>query len=292
MSTSRDLGWLTGDLLPGVELPGTGIHGLSVDSRSVDTGDLFFAYPGIAADGRDHIDEAVTRGAAAVLFESDCTNTRYSGKVPLVPVNGLRDKVGSVAERFYDDPCRDLFVVGVTGTNGKTSCAHLLAQALESEGIRAALIGTLGYGFTGDLEKSALTTPDPVTLHKVLRDLLDRGATHVCMEVSSHALAQGRVSGMSFDAALFTNLTHDHLDYHEDLQDYAAAKEILFRFPSLRFAVINGDDEFGCELATRVSVPVRMYGLAQGDVTAEAVSTDLSGLRLVIRAGPDRKSVV
>jgi len=285
MSHSVDLGLLVGDMLPGSQLPAIAVEGLSVDSRLVKAGDLFFAYPGTSADGRDHIDEALANGASIVLYESEYTEISYSDRGPLIPVSGVREKVGVIAERFYGNPCRDLFVTGVTGTNGKTSCAHLLAQSLESEGIRTGLIGTLGCGFVNDLEKSALTTPDPVTLHRMLRDLRDRGATHVCMEVSSHALAQGRVSGISFDAALFTNLTHDHLDYHDGLEDYGAAKEILFRFPSLRFAVINADDDFGRELAGRMTIPVRLYGVSSGDVTAETVTAEVSGLRLEIRTG-------
>ncbi len=283
MTPSKGLGQVVGDLLSDADVAGIEINGLSVDSRSVAEGYLFFAYPGATADGRHYFSEALARGASAVLTESEGKEIRYLARVPLIPVNRLREKVGVVAERFYDNPCRDLFVVGVTGTNGKTSCAHLLAQSLQTEGIRAAFIGTLGWGFIGDLKNSALTTPDPVTLHRMLRDLRELGATHVCMEVSSHALAQGRVSGMSFDAALFTNLTHDHLDYHDGLEDYAAAKEILFRFPSLRFAVINGDDDFGRDLAARVSVPVWVYGFSKGDVTLDGVSIDVSGLSLVIK---------
>lgn len=288
MTKSMKLDQLIDDLLPDVALPCIEIHGLSVDSRLVKEGDLFFAYPGSGADGRDHIDEALSKGASAVLFESEASDICDLDHGVLIPVDGLREKVGVVADRFYGYPSRELFVVGVTGTNGKTSCTHLLAQSLEAEGVHTALIGTLGCGFLDDLQKSPLTTPDPVTLHRVLRDLLDRGASHVCMEVSSHALVQGRVSGVAFDAALFTNLTHDHLDYHDGLEDYAAAKEILFRFPSLSFAVINSDDVFGRELTGRVSVPVQGYGISNGDVTAESVIADVSGLRLVIRSSQGR----
>jgi UDP-N-acetylmuramoyl-L-alanyl-D-glutamate--2,6-diaminopimelate ligase len=218
------------------------------------------------------------------VYEADEADIPDIGTVPLIAVKGLREQVGVIAERFFDDPGRDLFIIGITGTNGKTSCAHLLAQAFERLDVCAAVIGTLGWGLVHDLHKISLTTPDPVSLHRTLRDIRTLGATHVCMEVSSHALAQGRVSGVSFDAALFTNLSHDHLDYHNNFADYAAAKELLFEFPALRFAVINRDDDFGRELATRVTAPTWTYGLSGADVTAGKVEAGVCGLNLELKS--------
>ncbi len=288
MNTVKTLGRILGDLLFDIELRDVAIDGLSIDSRQCGRGDLFFAYPGVAVDGRDHISEAIERGVSAVVYEAGDADIPAISTVPLLAVNGLREKVGIIAERFFDHPGRDLFIIGITGTNGKTSCAHLLAQAFQRLNVRAALIGTLGWGFVHELQKVPLTTPDAVSLHRILRDIRALGATHVCMEVSSHALAQGRVSGVSFDAALFTNLSHDHLDYHNDFAGYGAAKELLFEFPALRFAVINRDDNFGRELASRVTVPTWTYGLCAGDVTAGKIEAGVSGLDLELKsnAGP------
>ncbi|MFV2093633.1 MAG: UDP-N-acetylmuramoyl-L-alanyl-D-glutamate--2,6-diaminopimelate ligase, partial [Hyphomicrobiales bacterium] len=284
MNTTKTLGRILADLLPDAGLQGVAITDLKIDSRQCGSGDLFFAYPGDAADGRDHITEAVERGASVVVYEAADADIADCATVPLIAVDGLREKVGIIADRFFDNPGRDLFIIGITGTNGKTSCAHLLAQAFARLDVRAAVIGTLGWGFVHDLHKASLTTPDPVTIHRMLRNIRALGATHVCMEVSSHALAQGRVSGVAFDAALFTNLSHDHLDYHNDFADYAAAKELLFEFPALRFAVINRDDDFGRELASRVTAATWTYGLGAGDVTADKIEASVTGLNLVLKS--------
>jgi len=288
MKSAKTLGLILGDLLSDDSLMGEAIGGLSLDSRRVSRGDLFFAYPGLVADGRTYITEAIEHGASVVVYEAEGADIPETGMIPAVAVNGLREKVGIIAERFFGNPGQDLFIIGITGTNGKTSCAHLLAQAFEALGVHAAIIGTLGWGFVHKLHKAQLTTPDPVSLHCMLHDVHALGATHVCMEVSSHALVQGRVSGVSFDAALFTNLTHDHLDYHDDIADYAAAKKILFEFPTLRCAVINRDDDFGKELASRVTAPTWTFGVSQGDVTARSVEAGVSGLDVVLdsKAGP------
>lgn len=286
MKSAKSLGQILGVWLTDSNVADIEINGLCIDSRKVNKGDLFFAYPGDGADGRDYIGQAISHGAVAVLCEPGVT--RDAWPVPVIYVDGLREKVGPMAERFFDAPGEALFIVGITGTNGKTSCAHLMAQALVTLGVNSGLIGTLGWGFIDDLQKNLLTTPDPVSLHGMLKTLKDRGATHVCMEVSSHALAQGRVSGISFDAALFTNLTHDHLDYHNSFDSYADVKARLFTSTDLRFAVINGDDEFGRELVRSVTVPTWTYGLRRGDVKADNIEAGIDGLnlKLVCRAGP------
>ena len=264
------------------------ITGLQIDSRRVAPGDAFFAYPGLDADGRDHIDEALERGAVAIVYEARDANVSSMRTLPFIAICGLRDLVSIVAEKFFRNPSRDLFVVGITGTNGKTSCAHLLAQAFGRLGIEAAIVGTMGWGFPGKLTKAKLTTPDPVSLHRRLFELRQLGATHVCMEVSSHALSQGRVSGVSFDAAVFTNLTHDHLDYHASIDEYAAAKALLFEFSTLQFNIINHDDSFGEKLISSVKNSVWTYGVSDGDVHARDIEIDQSGLRLTLDspAGP------
>ena len=284
MTTVKPLGELLGQWLTDTNLADMAISGLSIDSRRVVKGDLFFAYPGGTFDGRNYIDDAVGRGASIVVYEADGCVTPPKASVPVVSMHALREKVGVIAERFFDSPGKDLFIVGITGTNGKTSCAHLLAQAFCSLDVNSGLIGTLGWGFVGDLRRNSLTTPDPVSLHHMLQKLRAQGATHVCMEVSSHALAQGRVSGVCFDAALFTNLSHDHLDYHDNLQDYAEAKAQLFESTTLRFAVINGDDEFGRHLVERVRAPTWTFGIDRGDVTTSEIKTGVTGLNLVLQS--------
>src|SRR5690606_25115219 len=180
--------------------------------------------------------------------------------VPVLALPRLSEKIGLIADRFYGHPSRDLFIVGVTGTNGKTSCSHFLAQALERSAHRCGVIGTLGYGLYGALAGSSHTTPDAVTLHALLADLRDRGARSVAMEVSSHGLAQGRVNGVAFDVGIWTNLTRDHLDYHGDMDAYFAAKQRLFEMPGLRYAVVNADDEYGrrlCQCLPAGAEPIR-----------------------------------
>ena len=283
MSHSKSLSELLGHWLTDTAAAQTPVTGLALDSRQVAPGDLFFAYPGAAGDGRDYIDHAIVRGAAAIVYEEGDATVPLEPGIPAMPVNQLRDKVSVIAARFFDNPGQTLFIVGITGTNGKTSCAHLLAQAFSSLGVRSGLIGTLGSGFVNNLKKNPLTTPDPITLQSKLKELKEQGATHVCMEVSSHALAQGRVSGVSFDAALFTNLSHDHLDYHCSFEDYANAKARLFE-TTLRFAVINRDDEFGQRLVKKVNTTTWTFGLVQGDVSATKVEVGLNGLSVALKS--------
>jgi UDP-N-acetylmuramoyl-L-alanyl-D-glutamate--2,6-diaminopimelate ligase len=240
------------------------ISGVSLDSRRVRSGDLFIALPGSRAQGHTFIDAAIAAGAAAVVFDG---RAQLSGNfvVPVIAVDDLPHKVGVIAERFYGHPSRELLMIGVTGTNGKTSCSHFIAQALNGAAKPSAVIGTLGNGLVGRLDAATHTTPDAVTLHAMLRGFVEQEVGQVAMEVSSHGLDQGRVSGVSFDVAVFTNLTRDHLDYHGDMKSYGRAKARLFAMPGLRHAVINGDDEFGQELLTQLPASVKsvVYTLGQ-----------------------------
>lgn len=225
------------------------IRELTLDSRKVRPGDLFLAVPGSQQDGRVHIADAVARGAAAVAYEAEGAPAMHAESAVLVPVKGLAGQLSAIAGRFYGEPSRALQLVGITGTNGKTSVSQLLAQALDLLGQRCGLVGTLGNGFHGALEQGKHTTPDPVGVQATLAGLKQAGARAVAMEVSSHGLDQGRVAALQFDVAVFTNLSRDHLDYHGDMQAYGAAKAKLFAWPSLRCRVINLDDAFGRELA-------------------------------------------
>jgi len=225
------------------------IRELTLDSRNVRGGDLFLAVPGGSFDGRDHIADALKRGAAAVAYEVEGAKVLPITDVPLIPVKGLSAQLSDIAGRFYGDPSRNLNLVGVTGTNGKTSVTQLVAQALDLLGQHCGIVGTLGTGFYGSLQSGRHTTPDPIAVQATLSDLRKAGAKAVAIEVSSHGLDQGRATALAFDVAVLTNLSRDHLDYHGTMQAYGAAKAKLFAWSDLRCRVINIDDEFGRTLA-------------------------------------------
>jgi UDP-N-acetylmuramoyl-L-alanyl-D-glutamate--2,6-diaminopimelate ligase len=226
-----------------------GIRRLVSDSRAVRAGDTFVAYPGETRDGRDYITDALRAGAASVLWEPSGYRWRFAGRVKNIAVPQLRQKIGRIASHTYGRPSSRLWMTGVTGTNGKTSCSQWIAQALNQLGRRCAVAGTLGNGFPGALESGANTTPDAAWLHGRLRDWYRDGARAVAMEVSSHGLEQGRVAGVEFDVAMLTNLTRDHLDYHGTMAHYRRAKARLFEWDTLKWSVLNLDDRFGVELA-------------------------------------------
>ncbi len=256
------------------------------DSRAVRQGDTFVAYPGEKTDGRQFIAQAIAQGANAVIWEAQHFAWDDAWQIPNFAVSDLRHKAGWLADAVYGAPSEKLWVVGVTGTNGKTSTSHWIAHALNDAGKKCALIGTLGNGFLGGngfagaLQPSANTTPDAISVHGLLADYLRADAQAVAMEVSSHALAQGRVNGVRFDVALLTNLSRDHLDYHGDMEIYAASKRKLFDWQELKFAVINLDDAFGTELAEQLQdaeVEVVGYGLSD----AALQLAERLGLRMV-----------
>jgi UDP-N-acetylmuramoyl-L-alanyl-D-glutamate--2,6-diaminopimelate ligase len=241
------------DVLNQLQRQGANIVGLGADSRVLRAGDAFVAYPGAAADGRHHIAEAVARGTSAVLWEREGFAWNADWNVPNIAVEGLRGLAGELAHEFYGRPSEKLWLAGVTGTNGKTSCSQWIAQALNFIGRRTAVIGTLGGGFPGELASSVNTTPDAIVLQRELAELLKAGAQGVAMEVSSIGLDQGRVNGVHFDVALLTNLSRDHLDYHGDMERYASAKAQLFDTPGLSGAVLNMDDVLGVRIAQKLA---------------------------------------
>ena len=253
---------------------------LVTDSREVKSGDTFVAYPGEKADGRQHIAQAIAQGANAVIWDAHGFNWNKAWQIPNLAVADLRHHAGDIAAHVYGQPSKKLWMVGITGTNGKTSCSHWVAQIFSALGKKSALIGTLGNGFFGDLKPTLNTTPDAIRLQGLLADYVAQGAQAVAMEVSSHALEQGRVNGVKFDVALLTNLSRDHLDYHGNMQHYAAAKRRLFDWQQLKYAVLNLDDEFGIELAEQLQdkeIEVVGYGLSDaGLALAERL-----GLRMV-----------
>jgi UDP-N-acetylmuramoyl-L-alanyl-D-glutamate--2,6-diaminopimelate ligase len=242
------------------------------DSRQVVRGDTFVAYPGETRDGRDFVPDAIARGAGSVLWERRGFEWPRSWAVRNASVDNLRRHAGEIASHVYDRPSARVWMVGVTGTNGKTSCSHWIAQSLTRMRRRCGVVGTLGSGWPGKLEPLGNTTPDAVWLQGRLRDFVRQRARAVSMEVSSHGLVQDRVAGVEFDVALFTNLTRDHLDYHRTMRNYGNAKARLFRVPGLKYAVLNLDDRFGSELAARTrSSGVRVLGYGFDRATAAAL---------------------
>ena len=256
---------------------------ITADSRQVRPGDAFAAYPGTRSDGRAFIADAIASGAAFVFWERAGFSWPPAWQVANAPVGGLAAELGAIADAVFGSPSQALWIVGVTGTNGKTSCTQWIAQCLERCGRRAAVIGTLGHGLVGALAPAEGTTPDAAHVHEMLAQFRTAGATAVAMEASSHGLDQGRVNAVAFDVALFTNLTRDHLDYHGTMDAYGAAKARLFRWPGLATCVINADDPFGETLIEIVGAGhsrVITYGLAHADVTASDVEPTAGGMRM------------
>jgi UDP-N-acetylmuramoyl-L-alanyl-D-glutamate--2,6-diaminopimelate ligase len=260
-----------------------GARRLTNDSRALKPGDTFVAYPGQARDGRDFIAQAVANGAASVLWERGRFQWDARWRLPNHGVRELRRHAGEIASRVYGDPSSRLKVVGITGTNGKTTCSQWIAQALTRAGRRCAVIGTLGYGLRPPLKPTANTTPDALWLHAQLADFARRGAQAVAMEVSSIGLDQDRVAGIEFDVALFTNLSRDHLEYHRTMLRYREAKARLFAWESLKHAVVNLDDDFGVELARRIRRP-GLGVIGYGFGAAGAQRARVAGLNLVTAA--------
>jgi UDP-N-acetylmuramoyl-L-alanyl-D-glutamate--2,6-diaminopimelate ligase len=272
------------------------LAGITSDSRMAAPEIAFAAYPGGARDGRAFIGDAIARGAAAVLFEARGFDWDAGWRVPHVAVADLKTRLGFIAAAVYGQPSRALWMIGVTGTNGKTSCSRWAAQALARCGRRAAIVGTLGNGFVDALQPSSNTTPDACVLHALLAQWLRDGASAVAMEVSSHGLEQGRVNGVAFDVALFTNLTRDHLDYHGTLAAYGAAKARLIHWPGLRTAVVNAADAFGRTLianARKHRQKVVSYGADGADIVATEVRAAATGtaIRVATPSGQGQVTV-
>jgi len=264
-----------GRLLEGLDVAaphGQQVTDLVQDSRAATPGCVFLACPGRTTHGLVHAAAAVERGAVAVLWEpgADLEPPVLPERIAAIAIPHLSRHVGELADRFFRSPSADLRVAGITGTNGKTTTAFLLAQASDFLGRRGWYVGTLGHGHPGNVKEAGLTTPDAVTVQRRLAEARDEGASTLGLEVSSHALDQERVAGVHFDTAVFTNLTRDHLDYHGTLEAYGAAKVRLFHTPGLRCAVINVRDPFGRELVERLDPAIeRIVYTTANDVWAE-----------------------
>jgi UDP-N-acetylmuramoyl-L-alanyl-D-glutamate--2,6-diaminopimelate ligase len=266
MTTS--LMWLLDGIAP-VSGNDARVLDITLDSREVRPGSVFFALPGRTVHGLKFAAEAAARGASAVLWEpaAEVPAPTLPATVFAVAIPGLTKLVGRIADRFFNWPSSQLRITGITGTNGKTTCAYLLAQCLERLGSQAAYVGTIGWGRIASLASAALTTPDVVTLHRELAQLRASGVREVAMEVSSQALDQDRVAGVRFHSAAFTNLSRDHLDYHATMDAYGAAKVRLFDAPDLQHIIINVGDAFGRESARKLAgrVPLTAVWAGAGD---------------------------
>ena len=279
-----------GESVPHIlERLGIGVAELVNDSRRAKPGTVFAAYPGEARDGRDFIAQAVAQRVDGVLWEADHYLWDPALAIPNAGVVGLKTRIGEIAAHVYGEPSRALHMIGVTGTNGKTSVAHWIAQALSWLGRKTAVIGTVGNGFPpvgdepGALTPALNTTPDAIELQQRLSHYRRQGAQACAMEVSSHGLAQGRVNGTSFNIAVLTNLSRDHLDYHGDMDSYADAKARLFSWPGLDWVVLNVDDAFGQRLEGETR-PSRLagYGFQRGAVVGEKLRLSQAGLHLTV----------
>ncbi len=257
------------------------VSAVTQDSREVVKGTLFVALKGTQAHGLAYAAMAEKQGAVAILWESDDQVLLPDVSIPLIEISNLRKSLGLIAERFYQSPSQSLKMIGITGTDGKTSISHFIAQALDD----CAVIGTIGVGMLDDLQKATHTTPDVITVHKTLSALKTQGVKVVAMEVSSHALDQERAANVAFDVAVLSNLSRDHLDYHGSVEAYADAKEKLFAWPTLKARVLNLDDPYGRALVKKYPDNLIGYGVGevaaypQGSLVAEHAIFSSSGIQ-------------
>jgi UDP-N-acetylmuramoyl-L-alanyl-D-glutamate--2,6-diaminopimelate ligase len=286
--------WLLDGIATVPHIESRDVVDLTLDSREVRTGSLFFALPGRTVHGLKFAAEAAARGAGVVLWEpsAEVSPPKLPATVFAAAIPGLKGLVGRIADRFFNWPSSQMRITGITGTNGKTTCAYLLAQCLERLGSQAAYIGTIGWGRISSLERPTLTTPDVVTLHRELAVLRAAGVREVAMEVSSQALDQDRVAGVRLHSAAFTNLSRDHLDYHQTMAAYGAAKARLFDAPDLKHIVVNVGDAFGREFAQDYAgrAPLTAVWIGAGDsgwlaeraLRASEVTLDVHGVSMRI----------
>ncbi|MDD3266714.1 MAG: UDP-N-acetylmuramoyl-L-alanyl-D-glutamate--2,6-diaminopimelate ligase [Burkholderiales bacterium] len=260
-------------------------HKVVIDSRKVMAGDIFCAYPGTLVDGRDYVHSVLNKSPSAIILESG--RDIDTGNIPTFKIHSLMNYIGLLAAQIENYPSTKMQVIGVTGTNGKTSISHWLNQALNLCSQKTAIIGTTGCGIYPDVMDYASTTPDPVTLQNLVHNFAEKNVDTLVMEVSSHALHQGRVNGMTFDIAIFTNLTQDHLDYHHTMEEYYQSKADLFYWHGLKQAIINIDDEYGVRLIKELkqnlpNLQVISYGINDGDIFTKNIKMTLQGISFTL----------
>jgi len=266
------------------------LTGIEIDSRQIDPGDLFLAYKGASHDGRDFVDDVIAKGAKAVLVEADeeWSEITIRNGVPVIPVEKLTARIGKIAARFFDYPAAAFWLIGITGTNGKTSCCQFVGQCLSMLGYKTGISGTLGHGiygqpYTND-ESGPGTTPDAISVQKIFEEVRIQNGEAMVMEVSSHGLSQNRVNTSEFDVAVFTNLSRDHLDYHGGMKAYGDEKRKLFINPHLKIAVINMDDMFSAKILNSLAKNVKSFTYSmhnpKADVFPRALEFKSSGFEL------------
>ena len=281
---TRTLDQLVKGIIPENDLPAVPIHGITTHSAQVNPGHLYIAIHGTNLDGHDFIPQAIDNGAAAII-----TNGRDVGQLPVpqIKVANPRRAASFTAAEYYGHPSKKMSVIGITGTNGKTTTAGLISAMLKAAGEKVAQIGTLGTIAEGYCQEKTLTTPDPIALHKVLFDLHQKGFTHIVMEASSHAIDQSRVADVDFNFTVFTNLSPEHLDYHGTMADYFQAKLKLFTaLPRTATAIVNMETDYGQAIFDKCAVPVVTTALEKtGDVFFKDYQISLAGIRGTIQAG-------
>lgn len=272
--------------MPNLELAQVVVSGVQLDSRLLNAGDLFLACFGKNHDARDFIGDAIAKGVGAIVAESggDWSGIEIIDGVPVIAVDNLSAKLSEIAGRFHHHPSKKLSVIGITGTNGKTSCSQFIAEALTSVERRCGIIGTLGYGVQGELKETELTTPDAVFTQLALAQMVDQCVDPVVMEVSSVGLHQKRVKAVDFDIAVFTNLTRDHLDYHESMEAYGECKKKLFTMAGLRSAVVNLDDPYSLSILNSICSNVDISTFSLSNKIATVYATELEFTRDGYRA--------
>lgn len=258
----------------------TDITAVTCDSRNVSHGTLFVAIKGFQTDGHKYVKDVINKGAAALLIEDTYAGSVKNISVPVLTVSDSREAISRIAINYYGTPSGDMKIIGVTGTNGKTTTTHLIKSIMEESGYKTGLIGTISYS-TGDIAASAShTTPEALEFQKLLRDMADNGCRFAVSEVSSHALSLKRVYGTDFEVAVFTNLTQDHLDFHSDMEEYFMAKAALFSgMGTGKRAVINIDDPYGKRLTGMIKCPSYSYGInTDADIKAENINLTMDGI--------------
>ena len=288
------------DLLQGLmdmdQCPQVNVSGIAIDSRAIKAGDCFIALKGRVTDGAHHIQQSILDGAVAVLVDesTEVEISQSSISVPVLRIKNLTELVSEIAGRFYGNPSHQLTIAAFTGTNGKTTCSQLHAQlmarvSIGGNSVKPAYIGTTGYGiaksqpadqvdtaFKNKQDGHQLTTPDAVSAQRILAELLNNGSQYVALEASSHSLVQYRLQAVQIDTAVFTNVSRDHLDYHQSLENYAAAKASLFDMPSVKTAVINLDDVVGEQIITGLRADISLLSYSLENQTADIYCSDIS----------------
>lgn len=275
------------------------VNNLQTDNRHIQPGDMFLAYPGVAVDGRQFAGDAAANGAVCVLAEKAVTDEQQNwlSDMPceLIEVDQLQPKIGEIAAAFFEYPSKQLDVIAVTGTNGKTSVSQLIAQAISLLGEKTALMGTLGNGFVDELLPTQNTTPGALDVQRLFADFLEKGARAVALEASSHGLEQGRLLGTNVDCAVVTNISRDHLDFHGSMEAYQAAKARLVVWPGLKQLVVNCDDPIVVDMTNKAAGSVKVLRYSVQDKSAELYATDLDysddGLHFVAHYGNEAIAV-